>query len=431
MNIQWKKNPYVGIGVTAFVVVAALMVFYRLIANLSGIGAALSTVADMLLPFIIGLALAYLLSPFYDWVRQLTQPLLAGKKATPRRFAAGGAKVIATVASLLLVFVIVGGLLSMVIPQAYQSISNLIVTLPDKSNAVLSWVNETADKFGKGDALAAWLSDGITWATSTAMSWVQNDLLPNLGNIAKNVSSGLIGVVGTVTDVFVGIIICVYTLNSKELFAAQAKKLIYSLFKIPTANYIVGMTRYVDRTFGKFINGILIDSALLGVLCFIGMSILRMPYALLISVIVGLFNVVPIFGPLVSGVVGTFFVLLENPVKALIFLVFILVLGQLDGNVIAPKILGDQTGLSGFWVIFAIVVGGGLFGLWGMILGVPTFAIVYSLIAQGVKSRLQKKNLPDDTEAFNELVDIDENTGEPHYPASSVVETAAVEDSKE
>ena len=431
MKINWKKNPYVGIGVTAFLVVAALMVFYRLISDLAGIGAALSTVADVLLPFIVGLALAYLLSPFYDWVRKLTQPLLAGKKTKPRRMAAGGAKVIATVASVLLLLIIIGGLLSMVIPQAYQSISNLIATLPEKSNAVLAWVNETADKFGKGDALATWISDGITWVTSTVMSWVQNDLLPNLGNIARNVSSGLIGVVGTLTDVFVGIIICVYTLNSKELFAAQAKKLTYSLFRVPTANYAIQMTRYVDQTFGKFINGILIDSALLGVLCFIGMSILRMPYALLISVIVGLFNVVPIFGPLVSGVVGTFFVLLESPVKALIFLVFILVLGQLDGNVIAPKILGDQTGLSGFWVIFAIVVGGGLFGLWGMILGVPTFAIVYSLIAQAVKNRLRQKSLPDDTDAFNGLVDIDEDTGEPQYPAPPVVETVVAETPKE
>ena len=263
------------------------------------------------------------------------------------------------------------------------------------------------------------------------MSWAQSDLLPNLGNIAKNVSTGLIGVIGTMTDLFVGVVICVYTLNSKERFVAQTKKLLYSLFKIPTANYIVYMTRYIDRTFGKFINGILIDSVLLGVLCFIGMSILRMPYALLISAIVGLFNVVPIFGPIVSGVVGTFFVLLENPVKALIFLVFILVLGQLDGNVIAPKILGDQTGLSGFWVIFAIVVGGGLFGLWGMILGVPTFAVVYSLTAQAVSSRLRKKSIPDDTDAFDKLVDIDEDTGELHYPASPVVQTDTAEEPTE
>ncbi len=415
MKLKWKQNPYFCTGLTAFLVVAALMVFYRLISDLSGVGAAMSTLADILLPFLVGLSLAYLLAPFYDLVRKWTYPLFAGKKAKPRRFATGAAKTAATVASLLLLFVIVVGLLSMVIPQAYQSISNLITTLPEKSNAVLAWINETAATFGKGDTLAIWISDGITWVTSTVMTWVQNDLLPNLGNIAMNVSTGLFSVIGTVTNVFIGVVICVYTLNSKELFAAQAKKLTYSLLKTSTANYAVNMTRYVDRTFGKFINGMLIDSAVLGVLCFIGMSIFRMPYALLISVIVALFNIVPIFGPIVAAVVGTFFVLLEDPVKAIIFVVFILVMQQLDGNVIAPKIIGDQTGLSGFWVIFAIVVGGGLFGLMGMILGVPAFAVIYTLIAQLVKGRLQKKSLPDATQAFDGLQDIDEDTGEPHY----------------
>ncbi len=415
MKTKWKKNPYFLTGLTAFLVVAALMVFYRVISDLSGFGKVFSTIADVLLPFIVGLALAYLLSPFYDLIRKWTYPLFAGKKAKPRRFAAGGAKTVATIASILLLLVIVGGLLSMVIPQAYQSISNLIITLPEKSNAVLTWINETADKFGKGDTLAAWISEGITWVTSTVMSWVQNDLLPNLGSIAKDVSTGLFSVIGTVTNVFIGVIICIYTLNSKELFAAQAKKLTYSLFKIPTANYLVSMTRYVDHTFGKFINGTLIDSAVLGVLCFIGMSLFRMPYALLVSVIVGLFNVVPIFGPITAAVIGTFFVLLEDPVKALIFVVFILVMQQLDGNVIAPKIIGDQTGLSSFWVIFAIVVGGGLFGLIGMILGVPTFAVVYTVISQQVKNRLRKKSIPDDTEAFNDLWEIDEDSGEPKY----------------
>ncbi len=418
MKSNWKKNPYMCVGLTAFLVVAALMVFYRVISDLSGVGAALSTVADVLLPFIVGLALAYLLAPFYDLIRKWTYPLFAGKKAKPRRFAGGASKTAATIASILLLFVIVGGLLSMVIPQAYQSISNLITTLPEKSTAVLEWINETAEKLGKGDALATWLSKSITWVTSTVMAWVQNDLLPNLGSIAMDVSTGLVSVIGTVTNVFIGVIICVYTLNSKELFAAQAKKLVYALFKIPTANYLVSMTRYVDLTFGKFINGTLIDSVVLGVVCFVGMSIFRMPYALLISVIVGLFNVVPIFGPIAAAVVGTFFVLLEDPVKAIIFVVFILVLQQIDGNVIAPKIIGDQTGLSSFWVIFAIVVGGGLFGLIGMILGVPTFAVIYTVIAQLVKGRLQKRSIPDDTEAFDGLREIDEDSGEPKYEMS-------------
>lgn len=415
MNINWKKNVYICSGVTAFTVATALMIVYRLISDLSGVGQILSAIAQMLLPFIVGLALAYLLSPFYDLVRRGARKLYEGKKKQPRRFVNGAAKITATAASLLLLAAVVGGLLSMVIPQAYQSISNLISTLPEKSNAVLAWINATADRFGGEGTAAAWLSDGISYVTTTAIQWVQQDFLPNLGGFAKEISTGVIGVIGTVTDVFIGLIICVYTLNSKEVFAAQAKKLLYSLFKTSNANAVLRVTRFADHTFGRFINGMLLDSLLLGVLCFVGMSILRMPYALLISAIVGLFNVVPIFGPIVAAVIGTFFVLLEDPFKALIFVVFVLVIQQLDGNIIAPKILGDQTGLSGFWVIFSIIIGGGLFGVLGMILGVPTFAVIYVLVKQAVEARLQKKSIPDTTDSFSGLLEIDEETGEPRY----------------
>ncbi len=419
MNINWKKNVYICSGVTAFAVLTALMIVYRLISDLSGVGRVLSSVAQMLLPFIVGLALAYLLSPFYDLVRRGAGKLFVNKKKEPFRFAGAACKITATVASLLLLAAVVGGLLSMVLPQAYQSISNLIATLPDKTSVVLAWINATADRFGGDGKAAAWLSDSISYVTTTAIQWVQQDFLPNLGGFAKEISTGVIGVIGTVTDVFIGLIICVYTLNSKELFAAQAKKLLYALFKTSNANAILRITRFADHTFGRFINGILLDSLLLGVLCFIGMTILRMPYALLISAIVGLFNVVPIFGPIVAAVIGTFFVLLEDPIKALIFVVFALVIQQLDGNIIAPKILGDQTGLSGFWVIFSIILGGGLFGVLGMILGVPTFAVIYVLVKQAVESRLQKRSIPETTDAFSGLVEIDEETGEPQYGEGS------------
>ena len=415
MGKSWKNKPYVSVGVTAFIVVAALMVFYRIITDLTGVGAFFSKLASVLLPFIVGLALAYLFAPFYDLIQKNSHKLYVGKKEQPSRLAKTASKITATIATVLLLVLIVGGLLSMVIPQAYQSVANLIMTFPDKSNAVLDWVNKVAEQFGQGEQIGEWISQGVSWASSTLISWAQSDLLPNIGDIAKEVSTGLVSVIGTLTNVFIGVIICIYTLNSKDLFASQAKKVTYSLFKVPTANYIVNMTRYIDQTFGKFINGMLIDSAVLGVLCFIGMSLMGMPYALLVSVIVGVFNVVPIFGPIVAAVIGTFFVLLENPVKALIFLVFVLVMQQIDGNVIAPKILGDQTGLSGFWVIFAIVVGGGLFGLMGMLLGVPTFAVIYALTEQFVGHRLQDKRIPDDTESFNGLLEIDEDTGEMRY----------------
>ncbi len=419
MKPSWKQNKYVCAGLTAFLVVAALMVFSRLLFDFAVVGDTLAKIANVLLPFIVGLILAYLLAPIYDFVEKPTYKWFAGKNETPRRFAKVGAKIIASVAAVLFLFAVVGGLLSMVIPQVYHSVVGLVNTLSEKSTVFMAWINEVAGSFGNGEEGALWLSQGLSKLTEGVIKWAETDLLDNLGGIAKEVSTGVINVIGTVTNVLIGVIICVYTLNSKELFAAQAKKITYSLFKTSTANYIVHMTRYIDQTFGRFINGMLIDALMVGILCFIGTSILGMPYALLLSVIVGLFNIVPIFGPISAAVIGTFFVLLESPIKAVIFVAFVLVLQQIDGNIVAPKILGQQTGLPSFWVIFAIVLGGGLFGLTGMILGVPTFAVVYALIQQYAENRLAKKSIPEKTEAFDGLWEIDETTGEPKYEAPS------------
>lgn len=415
MKGKWKTNPYICGGLTLFIVVAASLVFYRIISDFSGVGAVVKTVVGVLLPFIVGLALAYILSPIYEFVQRPCERWFAGKGKTPRKWAKGASKALASAAAILFLIGVLGGLLSLVIPQAYISISNLITTMPEKTAAVLSWIDEVSAKIGVGDMIATWLSQGISWVTETLTSWAENELLPNIGDIAKRFSTGLIDAVGIAASVVIGIILCVYTLNSKELFAAQTKKVMFALLKPRTANYLLHMTRYIDQTFGRYINGVLLDALVLGLLCFIVTSILGIPYALLISTLVGLFNIVPIFGPFVAIVFGSFFVLLENPFKALLFIIVAMILNQVDANIIAPKILGDKTGISGFWVIFAIVVGGGMFGFLGMVLGVPAFAVIYTMVSRFLEHRLRKKHIPEDTEAFDGLWEIDEATGEPRY----------------
>jgi len=425
-KFQWTKNPYICGGLTLLAVTALAMVFYRIISDLSGVGRFFSTAADVLMPFIVGLALAYLLAPVYNFVRRHALRWFTGKKSEPTKAAKIGARVLASAAALVVLIAVIGGLMSMVIPQAISSVANLIQTLPERSQTVVLWVKGIEERFAVGDnMLSGWLSNGINWITVALTDWVQKDLLPNIPDIAKDFSTGLIGAFGIATNVLVGVIICVYTLNSKELFAAQAKKVLYALFKIPRANYIIQTTRYVDHTFGRYINGMLIDALMVGMVCFIACSILRIPYALLISAIVGLFNIVPIFGPITAAVIGTFFVLLEDPLKAFIFLVLVIVLQQVDGNIIAPKILGEQTGLSSFWVIFAIVVGGGFFGVIGMILGVPAFAVIYMLIRTLLEKKLRKKHVPVSTQVYHGLWELREETGEPVYeaPAPSTEET--------
>lgn len=415
MKGKWRSNPYICGGLTLFVVVAASMIFYRIISDFSGVGAILKTFVSVFLPFIIGPVLAYLLSPVYDFVQRPCERWFAGKKATPRKWARPASKALGSAAAIVVLLAVVGGLLSLVIPQAYKSISNLIVSMPEKSAAVLAWIEEISQKIGIGDMITTWLSQAISWLTETLTAWAEQDLLPNIADIAKDFSTGLIDAVGIIVSIVVGVIVCVYILNSKELFAAQAKKVLFAVFKPRNANYILQVTRYIDQTFGHYINGVLLDALVLGLLCFIVTSILQIPYALLISTLVGLCNIVPIFGPFVAIVFGAFFVLLESPFKALLFIIVAMILNQIDANIIAPKILGDKTGISGIWVIFAIVVGGGFFGFLGMVLGVPAFAVIYALISRFLEHRLRKKHIPEETAAFDGLWEIDEDTGEPRY----------------
>ena len=205
------------------------------------------------------------------------------------------------------------------------------------------------------------------------------------------------------TNVLIGVIISVYLLVSKEKFLRQSKKVIYALCKPKKANLILHIGRKANEIFNGFIIGKIIDSAIIGVLCFIGVSIFKMPYALLVSVIVGVTNVIPVFGPYIGAVPCAILILLVDPMKGLGFIIFIILLQQLDGNVIGPKILGESTGLSPFWVVFSILLAGGLFGIVGMIVGVPTFALIYYIIKLFIQQKLEAKNLPTDTNEYTDV----------------------------
>nr|MCR5420264.1 AI-2E family transporter [Lachnospiraceae bacterium] len=227
------------------------------------------------------------------------------------------------------------------------------------------------------------------------------EILPKIQGLISTLSTTVLGSMwGVVVFIFkliIGIILSVYLLYNKELYAAQAKKITYSLFDEERANNLINNTRFANKTFGGFISGKIVDSFIIGLLCFIGTTILQMPYALLISVIVGVTNIIPFFGPYLGAIPSGFIILMINPVKCLWFLIFILVLQQIDGNIIGPKILGDSTGLSSFWVIFSITLFGGFFSVLGMFFGVPVFAIIYAAIKTFIDTRLERKNLPSDT----------------------------------
>ena len=263
------------------------------------------------------------------------------------------------------------------------------------------------------------------------VNWVQNIALPHL----VTMMTGVVTTVSVVVDILIGIIIALYILNGKETFCAQAKKMTYSLFSIERANSIIERVAHIHRVFGGFITGKLIDSLIIGVLCFIGMRIMmavgllgiESSYALLISVIIGITNIIPFFGPFIGAVPSAILIMVTSPLQALYFVIFIIILQQIDGNILGPKILGNSTGLSSFWVMFAILIFGGLFGFVGMAIGVPLFAVIYSIVSECINHLLHNRGLSEDTNDYRGDKRLDAGTGQFVHVSSNVPPVSARE----
>lgn len=390
-------------GMTFFVIIAACIIFYFALLRLPDISGVFLKIFNVLKPIIYGLGIAYLLNPIVEFVEKHLKPLLEKKFSNKRRIHAisRGTGIFAAVTILLIVIV---ALFNMMIPELYRSIRDMILTVPSQLNQL---VDKIMGMNTKDTALNQLLNNVLKEATDYIQNWMRSDLLTQVNIIMSNLTVGVINVVSELLNAVIGIIISIYVLFSKEKFASQCKKFVYALFKTSHANMLLHLTIKSNQIFGGFIIGKIIDSAIIGVLCFIGLSLLNMPYTLLVSVIVGVTNVIPFFGPYIGAIPSAILIMLTNPKMGIYFILFILVLQQLDGNIIGPKILGDSTGLSAFWVVFAILLGGGLFGVIGMILGVPTFAVIYYIVNMLINHRLEKKRLPIYTAAYDEMSYVD------------------------
>lgn len=384
---------------TIFVVIAACIIFYFALLRLPAISGVFKEIFGVLKPIVYGLAIAYLLNPIVDFVEEHLRPFLEKKLQDQKRIHAisRGTGIFAGV--LVLLFIIIA-LFNMMIPELYGSIRDMILTVPSQLNQL---VDKVMEMNSQDSTLGQLLSNILKEATDFIQTWMRTDLLNQINVVMSNLTVGVINIISELLNVVIGIIISIYVLFSKEKFASQSKKLVYAVFKPSHANMILHLTIKSNEIFGGFIIGKIIDSAIIGVLCFIGLSMLKMPYTLLVSVIVGVTNVIPFFGPYIGAIPSAILIMLTDPKMGIYFILFILVLQQLDGNVIGPKILGDSTGLSAFWVVFAILLGGGLFGVIGMILGVPTFAVIYYIINMLINHMLEKKKLPTETAAYGEL----------------------------
>ena len=303
---------------------------------------------------------------------------------------------------LALVFLIalVSALCNMLIPELYKSIRDMLIALPGQLTQAS---NNIQDFLEKDTTMGIVVKNALEQATEVFENWVRTDLIGQMNTLLSNVTVGVVNVVGEVFNLVLGLIVSVYVLFGKERFSKHAKKLTYAFCSTSQANMILHLTKKSNQIFGGFIIGKIIDSVIIGILCFICLSVMKMPYTLLVSVIVGVTNIIPFFGPFIGAIPSAILIILADPMKGVYFVIFVLVLQQVDGNIIGPKILGDTTGVSAFGVVFSILIGGGLFGFVGMIIAVPTYALGYYVLMMLTDHRLEKKELPVDLDCYDEF----------------------------
>lgn len=403
-------QKYVAMATTIIVSFFVCILLFFIIYRYSGFAKIWSKLMTIMQPFIIGFALAYILNPVMMFVEKNIIRALSKRLSVEHSKKIG--RGIGIFSAIALLFMVVFLLLELIIPQLISSISGVINNLPSEINAFVDWVNKYMEKNGP---IAQFLQNAVTNGYDYFEDWVENHLIAQANTYIVSITSGVYGVLKLFINIFIGIIISVYLLVGKEKFIGQTKKLIYTVFNAKKGNRIIKTARKSNEIFGGFIGGKLIDSLIIGLLCYIGTTILGMPYAILVSVVVGVTNVIPFFGPYIGAVPSFIIIALDTPIKGIYFVIFILFLQQLDGNVIGPKILGDSTGLSPFWVVFAILVGGGVFGFVGMLLGVPTFAVIYYIIQEIIEDKLSKKKLPKDTESYISAWELDADSNELKY----------------
>lgn len=384
-NRNWR--PYVYKALILFGAIALSIVFFFLLYFNDHIRAWLGKIVGILKPFIYGGVMAYLLKPVCNvFEEKLVCWLTPSGKTPSARVRRIGAAVSIGV-SVLLEIIIVAALLMMVLPQLATSIAGIVTMLEANIKYLEQWLTQF---LGEQTVIMNYIENISVGITDRLTDWLNTQLLPNIQMVIGGVTSSVFGIVTVFKNLFIGLIVAIYLLGSRKQFAMQGRLIVYSVLKKRWADVVIGEVRFADRMFCGFINGKLLDSAIIGLLCFLFMWLFKLPYALLVSVIVGVTNVIPFFGPYIGAVPSVLLILMVSPIQSLVFLAFIIVLQQFDGNILGPRILGNVTGLSSFWVLFAILVFGGLFGFIGMIIGVPVFAVIYDIVKKLVHRGLQR-----------------------------------------
>lgn len=374
---------YLKIGITGAAILASGILCAFVLFKMPVIISVLKGITEILKPFLYGVVFAYLLAPLCNKIEEKLFQFFPKAKAKARRFIC----FIAIVISLCVAIAVIWLIIMMIIPQVWDSVMKIIQMVPQKLIVVNNWIEHMLENQPE---LQAYFEEFSSQAESNIDSLLNVDTIQKVQSIINSLSVQLFGVLGVVKNIFLGLLISAYLLGSRKLFGAQAGLILHGVFSDKWAKIIEEEIRYTDKMFNGFLIGKIIDSAIIGLLCFAGTSIMGFEAPAFISVIIGITNIIPFFGPFIGAIPCGLLLLLENPMHCLYFIIFIFVLQQLDGNVIGPKILGNTTGVSSFWVLFAILLFGGMWGVVGMVIGVPLFAVIYDIIRKLVYRGLRK-----------------------------------------
>lgn len=395
------ENKHARLMFMIFIVGALLIIFNQIVGNYESFSEGVGTIKTIVSPFIYGFVMAYLLSPIYNaTVRGLYK--LLGKYFKNKQRLFSFCKLVASVVAVVCLIGAVAGLIALIVPQVIESLTGILKSLPQRLTQLSALFNDITSKMDN-KRLAMKMSEIYAQVQTNLIELAQTKLLPGMGTLVGQVSTQVILTLKTMMNVMIGVMACVYMLNSKERFQGQFKKVILATLPKEKAEAVFDFAKFTNRTFGGFINGKIIDSIIIGIICFILMEIFGFPYPILISAIIGITNVIPFFGPFIGAIPAAIIILLVSPIHALYFLILIFILQQVDGNIIGPAILGNTTGIASFWVLFSIVIGGGLFGFIGMVLGVPVFAIIYYYFSRSINKRLEAKGLEFRTDSYEDL----------------------------
>lgn len=380
------NSPTVKNTISNIIVLTVAILVYFFIKNITLFFEGTRAVVKILMPFVYGFAIAYILDiPMKIIEKTVLKPLdKKGKHKLKRTLSITITYIIAAIT--------IGAVISILIPELSRSIGTLIENVPEYVKSLEQYISDIVLKLNLDSNIVNKFLEEF------------NNITAYIASIGGVVVGGLLQFSATITqsilNLFIATIISVYLLADKERFFAQIKKVLYAFLPEKPVRYLVALNAQSNRTFKGFLSGKLLDSLIIAIICFVCMSIFKMPYVLLVSFIIGITNIVPVFGPFIGAIPSVIIIFIASPIKALWFILFVFLLQQFDGNILGPKILGNSTGISAFWVMFAVLLGNGLFGFIGMVLGVPAFAVIYSTVRGIVEYNLDKKGMGTRTEDY-------------------------------